>query len=120
MLAPEMAAAELAKWRLPNDTLRIESGLQELGEPLRAIALELFDSEHVYTHVDYQERMKRRYKAAAQLDALPPKQRSELFDLISPHLAPALQQAWQLHKTGPYQVGYARKAFRAPQQPQLA
>ena len=64
--------------------------------------------------------MKRRYKAAAQLDALSPKQRLELFDLISPHLAPALEQAWQLHKTGPYQVGYARKAFRAPQQPQLA
>ncbi|MGC3972725.1 MAG: hypothetical protein QM775_36905 [Pirellulales bacterium] len=120
MLKPEQAKAELAKWRLTDDVDRIRDGIATLPEHRQAPArhmLGIDDGEN--EQLEWRERQQRRKAATLAWGRTTPEDRAGLFRLISPALAPHLEQAWQLVTTTPYTRGYERKAFRAPRQPEL-
>lgn len=121
MLKPEQAQARLSEWKLPPEDTRLAAA-EKLPPPLGGIAELLisrskFKGEKAYLHWQEERRLGR--EAALQLMQLSPAERIELFATIAPGLAPALDRGWQLLLTTPYQVGYVRKAYRAPNHPAL-
>jgi HEAT repeat protein len=66
---------------------------------------------------DWQERQKYAEDITKQLSALSVAERRKIFVVLFPKLAARLEDAWQLVTRLPYEVGYARKGFRAPNDP---
>jgi hypothetical protein len=58
-------------------------------------------------------------QALDALADLSPSQRQRVFAVFFPKIHIYLETAWQLHDRIPYQTGYQRKPFRAPDQPAL-
>jgi hypothetical protein len=120
MLKPEQAQAELAKWRLPEEPNRVAEGVKALPPRLRELA-ELFygTAKDEYGRIagDVEEYWKQQRKATTAIDRMSAGERGQIFSIISPQLAASIERAWQLIKTAPYQIGYYRKAFRAPHSP---
>lgn len=56
---------------------------------------------------------------AEVLEKLRPGERAALFDALFPGLGDHLEAMWRLQASLPYQTGFARRAFRAPDQPTL-
>jgi hypothetical protein len=57
--------------------------------------------------------------AAAELDALAAGDRTDLFTALHPQLGPTFGRLWVDLRNQPYQTGWSRKAFRAPNEPAL-
>lgn len=57
--------------------------------------------------------------SVAALAELAPEDRLRIFETLYPRLALQVEQFWQLLPQLPFQGGYMRKAFRAPQRPDL-
>ena len=125
MLKVDEAKARLSEWRLPEEEDRIEREVGALPEKLRKLAKSICwrwtDEERAAVKFDYDyEKVRNRKRAAAvEVDQLPVKERAKIFGVVSPGLAPHMEQTWQLLKTTPYQAGHTRKAFRAPHDPEL-
>src|SRR5262245_50360864 len=123
MLKPEVAKARLAEWRLPEEENRLQLEVTRLPTTLRELAETIFElrAEDESTRPgDWQEREQRRHDATLELDRQSPQDRHKVFAAIAPHLSLSMEQTWQLLKTSPYQIGYERKAFRAPRHSHLA
>src|SRR5262245_8106273 len=122
MLKAEEAKARVDQWRLPKEADRIDGQLGELPEKLRELAKRIYwhwRDEDLAEDGDYQRNTRRRRAATVEVDRLSTKERAKIFGLVSPALVPYMEQTWQLLKTTPYQAGYERKAFRAPNKPEL-
>ncbi|MCI0357954.1 MAG: DUF4132 domain-containing protein [Planctomycetaceae bacterium] len=121
MLKPDQAKARLAEWQLPEDENRLADGVKQLPAALGELAEVVFNlNEDEEDNVDWQVQQKRHQQAILRFDRLTAKERAQVFSLVSPKIAPAMEAAWQLLKTIPYQTGYSGKAFRAPRNPELA
>ena len=117
MLQPEEAKARLAQWQLPSEHDRIERGLGALPAALRAVAEPALEIGRGFADPAAAEKWRRRKHAAAiELDRLPAPERAQIFS-VAPQLAATMERAWQSLKATPFQVGYYRKAFRAPKHP---
>jgi hypothetical protein len=57
------------------------------------------------------------YQAIEQIDSWSPKDRAKLFRALFPEISIYVEQAWLLQMRLPYQFGWMRKAFRAPNTP---
>jgi len=55
--------------------------------------------------------------AVERLDGLKVTDRAQIWRALFPSLAPHVEKAWQIQLGMPYQPGYQRKAFRAPNNP---
>ncbi|HZZ73995.1 MAG TPA: DUF5724 domain-containing protein, partial [Pirellulales bacterium] len=117
MLKPDQAKARLAIWHLPPGTDRFEAGLKALPEGIQQAARTLCQPEETRSW-DWESCRPKR-QAARQFDQATVQDRRRLFALIAPRLESAMEAAWQLVKTGPYQVGYWSLPFRAPRHPTL-
>lgn len=127
MLTPEQAVARLSEWRLPDGDNRLEQGAKKLSAELKKVAEVAFGfgdqkpPEHNQDwHQSWHWRQQRIEKLGKQLIQLSAAERAKLFAIVAPKLAPALEVAMQLLIAAPYQMGYNRKAFRAPTRPELA
>lgn len=58
-------------------------------------------------------------KNVAALDALEAEDRLRVFEVFFPKMVPEIEQLWNFIPGLPYQDHYARKAFRAPHNPEL-
>ena len=120
MLKPEQAKSRLDEWCLPESEDRIAAGVNSLPPRIRDIG-KIFcrcDGEAA-KELDLRSAARRQRQAVIDFDRLSPNDRAALFGVLSPRLANAMEGAWQLLKTIPYQRGYASKAFRAPAHPQV-
>ena len=124
MLKPEDAKARLAEWTLPEGENPLAAAVKKLPEELREIAELIWElkQDENKVHAPYdaernQRELQEQIKAVIALDKLAERERLRVFAAISPALAPMMEQALQLLKTLPYQQGYSRKAFRAPNHP---
>jgi hypothetical protein len=133
MLKPEQAKEMLNKWRL----VKLEAGEEEddddnsrprpclarvkkLPGTLRTAALAILGLNEKEEQLDWDVRTKQQSQAAAALDKASAKDRAKVFEALLPGLTKELEATWQLQQELPYQSGYARKPFRAPQLSQHA
>src|SRR5437870_2992376 len=63
---------------------------------------------------DWRKRREAAEAAGLRLDRLSVRDRRQLFDALFPKLGEQLEAGWRLCDRLPYEVGYSRKAFRAP------
>ena len=69
---------------------------------------------------DYLKRYTAQEKASALLLGSDDAERLSIFAALFGQLAPHVEAGWRLHDRLPYQSGWARKPFRAPQHPRRA
>lgn len=121
MLTSEQAHARLKESKLPNTEDRIRDGIGQLPSGLRKPVAHVFSTEplDVYVQRSAKKGELTDSKAVLALDRLSKKDRAKVFSLVSPGLARAMEQTWQLLKTLPYHQGYIGLAFRAPHHPEL-
>ena len=72
--------------------------------------------------LDFEKLHRAQAAAAADLDAMTPAERGEVFAALFPKLAELIEAAWQLQMRMPYQwsSGWHRKGFRAPNRPEAS
>ncbi len=125
MLAPELARERLksfhhddwmARWqaaiaRLPPALQLIVSHIlrvdQASNRPAEVILWREYDAPSV------------NYDAICELDGLSASSRRSIFDALFPRIGEYVECGWQLSNRLPYQAGHARKAFRAPNNPEI-
>lgn len=118
-LIAEEASARLASLADPQWRLRAEGRVRKLPRRLREPAgafLAAPPKHHVPASV--QEYRERQTAAARHLDELPDDQRLSVMEALLPGLGTALARWWVEAQGWPYQRGWTRKAFRAPQAPE--
>lgn len=122
MLAPEVAKTRLADWKIPTENRFLES-VPKLPAKLRTIGYALLNRDAKGAELPWRDstaRAQNVVKAAAPLDALGPGDWQKLFGPAFGALAPWLESAWRFLQAGPYQHGWARKAYRAPRLPEAS
>lgn len=124
MLKPDAASEQLASWRLDEGRQgeRLLGAMKPLPKGLRVIGYRLFGLDAQGKSVrpqEWQAAEAERRRVAIDFEALSDKDRVRLFRALMPGIADWVDAGWQLLKSSPYQVGYERKAFRAPKDPSL-
>jgi hypothetical protein len=109
VLTPEAARERLAEQRIAGLAARRKRAAARLPQPMRGIGAWLL-AERPTAVPD---------AAARTFDAVSAGQRGALFSALFPQLGQHLETLWQLGKSQPYQSGWQRRAFRAPDTPQL-
>ncbi len=121
MLTPEAAKNQLEQWQVPEDDDRLPAAVATLAGPLRNVGYGLLGRDgqgESLTYWNGDEHQKRLREAGCRLDQLPRKDRLKIFGAVAPRLADALDASWAFLRRTPYQVGYTRRAFRAPNHPE--
>lgn len=120
MLNPERAKEALREFQVADvEACRAEAARQ-LPAALRPVAYGLLgrdDDGNAVSSRKWEEMQKLIARAHGRLETLNAQDRTEVFATLFPKLAPHVEQAWQLHRRLPFQCGYSRKAFRAPELP---
>ena len=68
---------------------------------------------------NYVQEQQRRQSLWIQFDDLTSEDRLSIFAGLFPKISPHIEHTWQFMKQMPYQAGYQRKAFRAPNNPHI-
>src|SRR5262245_46445997 len=115
MLKHEDAQKRLEQVRIKHWTEKRVAALGKLPGKLAEVGRGLLGRDASGKPIkDWQKRYKAQEAARKRLDALPAAQRQQVLATFFPKLAPYLEPAWQLLGQLPYEVGYERKAYRAP------
>jgi hypothetical protein len=118
VLAPEKARGQLKTLQSPKRTLERLERVKNLPEPLRTHGLALVGKDaEGKEFADYNRRYEPQHGALVFLEGCPLAERGQVFTSLFPTLTVQLEATWQLLQRLPYTVGYARKAFRAPNRP---
>ena len=122
MLNREQAQEELAKFCIKDALKRTEKRLNKLSTPISSLGSKLLaDIQVQKDHSGYISYFYFRKDSLSEenylntftkLEHLKPKDRLKLFSALFPKFPEAVESTWQLRKSMPYQMGYARKAFR--------
>ncbi len=125
MLKPEVAQERLKEFKTGEgfgSTARLALTFVGLPQAQREVCYGLLglDSTGAAITGDYVKHQVARERAAKRLLALGDADRRGVFGALFPHLAPHVEAAWRLHDRLPYQSGWMRKPFRAPQPPAQA
>jgi hypothetical protein len=119
MLTPEQAREQLKEFQLPDNNARLArvaalpTSLRQIGEA----ALD-FTTGHGW-NAEAHQRAQARGEQLSRLDRLSLAERQKLFGALFPRMAAQVEAAWQLRGRLPYQVGWQRRAFRAPDSPEV-
>ncbi len=120
MLTPARAKAELERQRDPGDSARRLADAGRLPARAGAIArLLLCGDETGRRRIEPSRRCAAAEDAVGRLDALDADGRRLAFRAVFGDLTPWVEGAWAILRAGPYPVGFTRKAFRAPDRPDL-
>lgn len=127
MLKPEVIASRIAEFRIVEE----DSGsdplierLVKLPAKLRLMGLGIFgyNEKGERLNLGYRGDEKseaQKAKAESEFEKSTVSDREKIFAAIAPKLAKDIEASWQFLKTQPYQIGYSRRSFRAPKEPQL-
>jgi predicted DNA-binding WGR domain protein len=119
--------------QVPN---RLFTAFEKLPKNLKAIALAVFDlnergrggdeddddaddSNESANEKKREAALKKKRELQGQFDTLSIGDRKRILSGVAPSIAEHLEEAWQWLKSVPYMVGYIRKAFRAPKDPEV-
>jgi hypothetical protein len=118
MLSPEAAEKRLKEFRgLSSPKAR----LLALPEPQRVLGFRLLGlADDGKNPRDWQKAQEAQKAAGETVHGLPVEERLTLFRALLPQLAEHVEAGWQLHDRLPYVTGYERRAFRAPQHPEIS
>jgi hypothetical protein len=120
MLKPEQARAELEKVRRENGEKRRLAALAKLPHKLAAIGRGLLGRDARGKAIDrWEAKHQAEQEAGQKLDGLPTRERRQVLEALFPKIGTHVDAAWELTHQLPYEVGYERKAFRAPHDPRL-
>ncbi|MGJ5819921.1 DUF5724 domain-containing protein [Paludibaculum fermentans] len=115
MPTPEELAEQLQRFENPK-------GAEELRIRLAALPVELatigFAFQDGLTSAWDDERGPQIKQERRAIEGLSTGARLQLFSALFPGIAEHVEASWQLQKKLPYQMGYARRAFRAPRHPE--
>jgi Family of unknown function (DUF5724)/Domain of unknown function (DUF4132)/HEAT repeats len=109
MLTPEEAQERLESQRIDDWNARRAERIAKLGKASAAAVLVLGEETYGYRV--------RREDCGPALEALSDRQRTALFDAFLPGLGVHVQRMWEAGVARPYQTGWDRRAFRAPNDP---
>ncbi|WP_200892472.1 hypothetical protein [Aliterella atlantica] len=115
MLNPEYAKEQLQAFRIPNWKATKAALVANLPEALREIVFAILECDRSgQPYTEYHAKYDAQNKAVGQLDDLSIEERIKIFALLFPKIYLHVEAAWQLFSRLPYQLGWQRKAFRAP------
>ena len=135
MAKPSAVEEQLEQWKIVRDEHQGEVKhralpvIQKLPKTLKELALAVFglnengldldddddDDDDDVTEAQQVAKVKKRKELLRRFDELSVSDRKKVFAAVAPALADAIEAAWQLQKTMPYQSG---RAFRAPSFPE--
>jgi hypothetical protein len=114
--AKQLTQLKIGNWR----ELQIQR-LSGLPEKLSHVGLAFLGIDpQSKRNLDYEKLVAVRQAAATELDAMTPSQRGKVFAALFPKLAAEIEAAWQLLKRLPYRLDPDRRAFRAPNRPEVS
>lgn len=116
MLSREHAREQLKSFALDDGRARRQARVQRLPDDWRRLVQPLIETSTGTSPQDRQKQAEALASAIRDLATLAPSERETIFDAFFPHLAPHIEQAWQLCATLPY---HPSKAFRAPHLPDV-
>jgi hypothetical protein len=119
MLTTDEARKQLAGLADPQGVAEAEARVARLPAELSQMGRSLLKGEEPLldrTPEKYAERLALR----RQMDELSDHERQKLFEALMPPIARHVDASWNLQKTGPYQTGFYRRAFRAPHHPETS
>jgi len=111
MLTAEQAKEALKKFEIPDWEERRSRELGGLGGRYAAIGRGMLGLR-AWGRRDEKD-------PAVDMDALKPNERTAIFDVLFPGLGASLEAMWTAGKRMPYQWGYTRRGFRAPNDAEL-
>ncbi len=116
MVNPQLAQEQLKTFYAPNWRQPRQEKIATLPEALQPLALDLINTKESHSPYlgGWRERPSPQQEAITRLDPLSPENRLLIFEAVFPKIGRYVEAAWQLHTRLPYQAGYTRKAFRAP------
>ncbi|KAA3647658.1 MAG: DUF4132 domain-containing protein [Chloroflexi bacterium] len=116
---------ELEPFQVEDWQAQRQASIKALPRKVKKLAQHLLDGLvngplGSFHHTDEQRQITERFFAALEeLPNLSSREREQLFTAFYPKIAKYLEYAWQLHAQLPVQRRYLRKAFRAPNRPDL-
>ena len=116
MPTPEKLTAQLAHFANPDGPNQLRERLQGLPPELAEVGLIFLEgckTRWSYGPDDPQETQKKR-----SIELFSVGDRARVFGALFPNIAEHVEASWQLQKTLPYPIGYLRRAFRAPNNPE--
>ena len=119
MLTPEQAKEELKRHRHPSSADDLAARVAGLPSLLSSIALSLVPSIKPRNNATPENVRRDRNQCIAALENLGDGDRRKLFGALFPPIADYVELSWQLQVKLPFQIGFGRKAFRAPNHPRL-
>ncbi|WP_321474730.1 DUF5724 domain-containing protein [uncultured Paludibaculum sp.] len=111
MPTPEELQSQLQRFENPKGSEDLRSRLQALPPRLAMIGIAFL--ECLTSRWD-DERAPQRQQERRAIEGLDDNSRLQLFGTLFPCIAEHVEASWQLQKKLPYQLGYLRRAFRAP------
>ena len=123
MLKPEIARERLKEFQTPNLDAQLAAAVRPLSEAQRTACYGLLGRDaqgKAFFGGDYAARQKALDKAMAPLLGPDGADRRAVLGALFGPLAPHVEAGWRLHDRLPYQSGWMRKPFRAPQHPRRA
>jgi HEAT repeat protein len=111
MLTAEQAEEALKKFEIPDWEERRKRELGGLGARYAGIGRGMLGLRAWGRAADKDP--------AVDMDALKPNERTAIFDVIFPGLGASLEAMWTAGQRMPYQWGYTRRGFRAPNDAEL-
>jgi HEAT repeat protein len=115
MLRNEDAQKRLEAYRIQDWAKKRAAALGKLPAKLAGVGRAFLGYDaNGKEFADWQKRKEAKQLAHDSLADLSADQRGKLFQVLFPKIAAPLEAGWQLLGRSPYQLGYARKAFRAP------
>jgi HEAT repeat protein len=118
VLNPEQAQQMLKEFHLENERKERLKALGKLQGDLGKAGQLLFKDEKGGQY--WQARLEQIAEAVQILDRQKPADRLRFFATLFPGIEQYVEDAWQLQITRlPYQIGWLRKAFRAPNNPEI-
>lgn len=119
MINREEAQKQLQELRVKNwKTTRIEQ-MKGLPTTLAEIGFSLLGCDSQGKPIDTIRQYQHNNKNIEKFEALNSTERLEIFRILFPEFWQLVEQAWQLLTQLPYQIGYQRKAFRLPNNPEF-
>ena len=121
MLRPDEAHAQLRNVYFHADwAARRAQAARRLRQSLSDIVRGLLGVDAHGAALPYTQQADASGKALAALHELNAADRQRVFETLFPKIAPHVEAGWLLHRRLPYQIGYMRRAFRAPGLPDLS
>ncbi|WP_009632811.1 DUF5724 domain-containing protein [Synechocystis sp. PCC 7509] len=120
MLNPEYAKEQLKTFYIPDWIETKVASANKLPETLKEIVFAILERDsNGQPYTDYQTRYEAKDKAFNQLNILSAEERLNIFESLFPQIYLYIESAWQLFSYSPYQIGWQRKSFRAPNKPEI-